>query len=61
MGTKLSRYSTFEDLKSGGHLHKPSYAKGKKLMSEYEAFLNSLRSEFKIQTKSKEQNGRKIK
>jgi hypothetical protein len=61
MPSKLSRYTSFEDLKSAGNSYKASHALSKKLMSEYEAFLYSLRNHFKFQTKSKGQDGKKYK
>jgi hypothetical protein len=61
MPSKLSRYTSFDDLKSAGNSNRASHALSKKLMSEYAAFLNSLRNQFKFQTKSKAQDGRKIK
>lgn len=61
MASKLSRYTSFEDLKSAGNSNRASHALSKKLMAEYEAFLNSLRNQFNFQTKSKGQNARKFK
>lgn len=57
---KLTRYTSFEDLKSDEIVHKSNREKNRKLMSAFKSFLNSLKKEFSIQEKNRTSYGKRI-
>ena len=57
---KLTKYASFEDLKSEMNSCKTTSGKEKKLMSEFEAFLNLIQNEFSIKQKNKTVYGKQV-
>ena len=55
---KLTRYTNFEALKSGIKSRKAALIKDKKLLSEFETFLNLLQREYSDKKKTKTPYGK---
>ncbi len=51
--SKLTKYTTFDALKTQDSLSKTNTVASKKLMSEFEDFLNLVKSEFSLKQKDK--------
>ena len=58
--SKLKKYTNFEALKADETTDKAAFAKGNKLLLEFEAFLNSLRRQFSTNQQAKGTHGKQI-